>query len=333
MENLLLLFTPELPCWNYETVSVAGENPEGLEALAETGDLIRIGEGYVLTEQGTVTRERIAAEMYIPVAPISKLITDSEKANELLGLNIMTQYLDKAFVTDWGIKEITVREVFPVMPCLNDDEYFAFRDGKVIALWPNHPLVMDFMEAFPNWGVSARKLATPSQEGLDAWALAKGLNYGTLTVDFMLRSRADFNHYKNYPQLPSDRFRFLDADRLFVHKVKGEPANLLPFIGKLHIFMTEQRRIYLPGWFDIDHDQNEDWNLLAFVTDTEIQLDSLTKTLRAWGHDLINPVNPLFILGTSIERLRAQAEQKRTIYDWFQEETIRIMRPDAPDGE
>ena len=148
-----------------------------------------------------------------------------------------------------------------------------------------------------------------------------------------MRSRADFNHYKNYEQLPSDKYKFLDADELFVQKVPAQLENLLPFIGKLHIFLAEQRRIFLPGWFDIDHDENEDWHLLALVTDTEAQLENLTKTLRTWGNDLIEPARPLFIIGSSIERLRNQKEQKRMLYDWFQEDTVKILRPDASDGE
>lgn len=330
---MLLLFTEELPCWNAETVRVAGEDPEGLELLAAFGDLRRLGNAYVLTEQGVITRERAAEEMFVLLTPAGELITDSVRADELLDLNVMVQYMDRAFLTDWGIKEVRVREKFPVMPCLADDEYFAFDGGKLKAMWPSHELVKKFLEAFPNVGVSARKFPAPGQSGLDDWAKSNGLSYGSLTVDFMLRARADFNHYKNYPQLESDKFKFLDADRLFVQKVRGKPEELLPFIGKLHIFLTEQRRIFLPGWFDIDHDENEDWIMLALVTDTESELEALTETLRAWGHKLIDPVNPLYILGTSIERLRNQREQKRTIYDWFQEEAVRIMRPDAPDGE
>lgn len=333
MESLLLLFTQELPCWNHEAVAVAGEDPENLDALVKSADLAKIGGAYVLTEQGAITRKHAAEEMYLPVTPTGKLITDESLAAELLDLNIMVQYMDRAFVTDWGVKEVTVRENFPIMPCLKDDEYFAFEGGRVKALWPDHALVREFLESFPNWGVSARKMPAPDQKGLDVWAKSRGLSYGSLTVDFMLRARADFNHYKNYPQLESDRYKFLDADRLFVQKVRGKTEELLPFIGKLHIFLTEQRRIFLPGWFDIDHDENEDWILLALVTDSESQLDSLTGTLRSWGHALIDPANPLYILGTSIERLRAQSEQKCTIYDWFQDETVRIMRPDAPDGE
>ncbi len=294
MENLLLLFTEELPCWNHEAVSVAGEAPEGLDPLAESGDLARLGAGYVLTPQGLITRERVANELYLPLTPAGRILTDESEADELLVLNVMVQYMDRAFMTDWGIKEV--------------------------AVWPSHELVRRFLEAFPNWGVSARKFPATGPVALDLGAEKNGLRYGSLCVDFVLRARADFNHYKDYPQLESD-------------KVRGEPEGLLPFIGRLHIFLTEQRRIFLPVWFDIDHDQNEDWTLLAFVTDTEPELESLTKTLRSWGHELIDPVNPLYILGMNIERLRSQREQKRTIYDWVQEEAVRIIRPDAPDGE
>ena len=329
MESLLLLFTDSLPCWDEETVKIAGENPDGLKALSESGDLLPVSGGYVLTEKGLITRENAAKDLYLPIIP-AEIISDESKAHHLLEINRMTQLLDRAFVTDWGIKEVTTRETFPIMPCLKDDEYFAFSGERVIATWPEHETVKRFLSDFPNVGVAARKFPTPAQNGLDEWALRNNLAYGELTVDFVLRSRADFNHYKNYPQFESDKYKFLDSDQLFAHKVfcPSSPEELLPFIGKLHILLTLQRRIYLPGWFDIDHDENEDWHLLAFVTDSESELETLTRTLRSFGHELINPVNPLFIIGTSIERLRNQTEQKRTIYDWFDEDTVRILRPD-----
>ncbi|MBQ9418969.1 MAG: hypothetical protein IJU31_01190 [Synergistaceae bacterium] len=333
MENLLLLFTSSLPVWDAETVIAAGENPTGLESLVANGDLMPLASGYVLTPQGIRTRENTAKELFLPVTPVGEVIIDASRAREMLELNRMVQLVDRAFMTDWGIKEVTVREKFPLMPSLDDDEYFYFDGGRVRTSWPDHELVKKFLSDFPNVGVAARKFPAPGHEALEQWARKNNLSFGELTVDFVLRSRADFNHYKNYEQLPSDKFKFLDADELFVKKVSDDFESLLPFIGKLHIFLMLQRRIYLPGWFDIDHDENEDWHLLCFVTDTERQLEKLTATLRAWGHDLIDPANPLFILGSSIERLRAQKEQKRTIYDWFQEEAVRILRPDAPDGE
>ncbi len=333
MESLLLLFTSLLPCWDEETVRVAGENPDSLKALTETGDLMPISGGYVLTAKGITSREKAAKELYLPVTSTGEIITDEAKARDFLELNLMTQYLDRAFMTDWGIKEVTTSEVFPIMPSLKDDEYFMFEGDSVKALWPEHESVRRFIADFPNVGVSARKFPAPGQAGLDEWAIQNGQKYGSLTVDFVLRSRADFNHYKDYPQLSSDKYKLLDSDQLFAQRVPSDPKDILPFIGKLHIFLTEQRRIFLPGWFDIDHDENEDWHLLAFAADTEKQLEDFTRTLRRWGYDLIAPANPLFIIGTSIERLRSQKEQKRTIYDWFCDETVRILRPDGEDEE
>lgn len=332
MESLLLLFTDSLPCWDEETVKIAGENPNGLKILADAGDLLPMSGGYVLTQKGLITRENAARDLYLPITH-AEIISDESEAHRLLEINRMTQFLDCAFVTDWGIKEVSIRESFSLSPRLKDDEYFAFEGERVITTWPEHDTVKRFLSDFPNSGVAARKYPAPGQKRLDEWTSRNNLAYENFTVDFVMRSRADFNHYKNYPQLESDRYKFLDSDQLFAHKVTESPEDLLPFIGKLHILLTLQRRIYLPGWFDIDHDENEDWHLLALVTDSESQLETLTRTLRSFGHELINPINPLFIIGTSIERLRNQTEQNRTIYDWFCDETVKILRPDSDDDE
>lgn len=332
-ESCLLLFSHERPCWDEETLALAGEAPQALEELLKSGNLMRVAAGYGLTPQGVRTRERVSRELCVPVRSAGEVLADEVRAGTALERNRLEQFLDRAFMTDWGIKEASVGETFPVVPCLPDDRYFAIMDGRVRALWPDEPIVKSFLEAFPHWGIAARNLPAPGQEALDRWAAENGAWSGTLTFDFVLRSRYDFNHYKDLDPLPSDRFRFLNADRLFAQKVRGRAEDLLPLIGRLHVFLMEQRRIYVPGWFDIDREEQEDWVLLALATDTEAQLASLTTTLRAWGHDLIDPANPLYVVGTSIERLRAQREQKRTLYDWFQEETIRILRPDAPDGE
>ena len=333
MASLLLLFTAEHSCWDEETVILAGEDPNALRKLVESGDLSPLAEGYVLTPQGVATRGRVSQELCVPAPSVGEVLVDAGRAREMLGLNRMTQLLDRAFVTDWGIKEVTVRETFPVVPCLPDDQYFTFEGGHVRALWPDAPIVKSFIEAFPHCGFEARKLPAPGQEGLDRWAEANHAPHGTLTVDLVLRSRADFAHYRKFEPIETDRFKFVDVDPLFVHRTDGRPEDLLPFIGRLHVFLMGQRRVYLPGWFDFDHSDQEDWTMLCLVTDTEVQLKELTATLRGWGQDLIEPARPLYLLGTSIERLRNQKEQKRTIYDWFQEETVRILRPDAPDEE
>ncbi|BDF78486.1 hypothetical protein [Pyramidobacter piscolens] len=333
MESSILLFSPEFPCWDEETVRLAGDDPSSLAGMLESGELARRGGGYVLTPKGEAARRELAQSICVPAADMGAGLDDEAQARRALEHNRMCVFLDRAFRTQWGIKEVTHHENFPVVPCLPDDRYFAFDGERVRAIWPQHPLVESFMKAFPHWGVGARGLPAPGQAGLDAWAKENGAPAGTLTIDFMLRSRYDFNHYKGIAGMESDRFKFYNADLLYAVKCGDDPRELLPLIGKLHVFTMAQRRVYVPGWYDLDAEEQEDWTLLAFVADTETQLAELTSTLRRWGPDLIEPCRPFYILGTSIERLRAQKEPKDTLYDWFQEETVRILRPDVDDRE
>ena len=107
---------------------------------------------------------------------------DEVRAREMLERNRLEQFLDRAFMTDWGIKEVSVGETFPMVPCLPDDEYFMLSDGRARALWPEAPVVKSFLEAFPHWGVAARTLPAPGQEALDRWASENGARAGTLMM-------------------------------------------------------------------------------------------------------------------------------------------------------
>lgn len=76
--NILLLFSDDFPCWDAETVSLAGENPETLGALEADGYISRLGEGYVLTRRGINEREITARENFVPVSKITITISDYE---------------------------------------------------------------------------------------------------------------------------------------------------------------------------------------------------------------------------------------------------------------
>lgn len=331
MQNVLLLFTSQLPCWDEETITLAGENPDSLKELEASGDVIRLGKSYVLTEKGINSREAASRENFVPVDRISRLITDINEANEALELNRMTQYLDRAFMTDWGIKEFAVNEVFPIVPDLNDNEYFAFDGERIKALWPNLKIIESFMKTFPNCDYNARKLPAPGQRKLDEWAEINNARRGTLKINFVLRHRHDFNHYRQFKRPEGDLFKFVNSSMIFAQKFNGDYESLPAFIGKLHIFLMGQRRVFIPGWFDMDCEDQETWKLLTLVTDTDSELETLTKTLRKWDSDLIEPARPLFLIGTSIEHMRNQKAPQRMFYDWFQEETVKILRPDVQD--
>lgn len=68
--------------------------------------------------------------------------------------------------------------------------------------------------------------------------------------------------------------------------------------------------------------------MMVLVADAERTLGSISKRLSAHGKALIEPANPLFIIGTSIERLREQNKPEDTVYDWFCDRTVHIARPD-----
>jgi hypothetical protein len=332
-QNVLLLFSPQCPCWDEETIRTAGDNPDSLEQLEKADCLTRLGGGYVLTPFGCEQRRRISAEFCVPVQPIDTAPADNSAAHAALERCRMYVFLDHAFKTQWGIKEVTIGESFPVVPALPDNGYFSIENGRAKALWPENPLIRSLRTFFPKSAEDARKDPAPGQNGLKAWAAHAFAGETTLTVDFMLRSRADFAHYKNIRGLDSDIYSFYNTDRIFAFRCPEDLHDFLPVLGRLHVFMEEQRRIFVPGHFDLDAEEQECWTLLCLVTDTEAELEKQAQTLQRWGHALIDPARPLYLIGTSIERLRAQKEIKDTIYDWFQEETMHIMRPDAPDGE
>ncbi|MBR0315259.1 MAG: hypothetical protein IJQ99_00120, partial [Synergistaceae bacterium] len=94
MKSLLLLFNSLLPCWDHETVILAGENPNKLDLLVKSGDLMKISSAYVLTPQGIKTRENVSRELFVPLTPHGEIIIDCSRADEMLELNLMTQLLD-----------------------------------------------------------------------------------------------------------------------------------------------------------------------------------------------------------------------------------------------
>ena len=327
--NILLLFSDDYPCWDAETVSLAGENPGSLAMLETSGRISRLGNGYIITQSGINEREITARENFVPVSKITSVIADAESANNQLEINRMTQLLDRAFMTQWGIKEFTVNETFPLSPILNDDEYFAV-NGRAKALWPENDYVRSLMSEFPDKGYEARKLPAPGKTALDSWVKENDIPCGNFTVDFVLRHHHDFEHYRQMYTPEGDIFGFVNASLIFSHKVSGKPQELLPLIGKIHLLFTLQRRIYIPGWFDMDSEEQEPMKLLTLVTDTDSELRELTQTLRSWGNDLVDPARPMYIIGTSVEHLRTQ-EVKPMFYDWFAEETVKILRPDIQD--
>ena len=68
-------------------------------------------------------------------------------------------------------------------------------------------------------------------------------------------------------------------------------------------------------------------DMSVVVADSEAELKLLSRKLARSGKKLLLPFTPLYVIGTSLERLR-NGEHFDTVYDWFSDATVHIARPD-----
>ncbi len=327
MEQTLLLFEDKFPCWDEETCALVGADAASLLDLAERGLLAEAGGGYVLTAKGDKTRVALAEESFLPVSPIGDF-----SAEEALWDNRLYQLMDRRAFTGlfpMGLKEYTVCETLRYAPALARCELWTRECGKTRYLWPEHKLVKSFLQRFPDWGVATRGKAAPGRAAADEWLAESGAKSGSVTFNLVLRGRYDFELYRTQERLPEDLFHIMDADRFFFLRTSDKtPEAIYDAIGKLHLFMLNQRRVYVPGYADIDSMDQEAWTMLVLAADTEEELESVAKLCANDGKNLIAPAMPLYIIGTSIERLRRMRAPKANYYDWFGEDTVHIVRAD-----
>ncbi len=325
MEESLLLFSPQFPSWDKEAFQLADKDPAILEELQRQGFVRFQDQAYVLTPQGDQRRLQIAMELGCPAFALGNF--DPERA---LWRNKFYLLFDKAFLGRWSVKEFSCGETLPVVPHLQGPELYQLdKAGQIRYTWPDHPLIHSFLETFPNWGVASRAIAAPGEAGLEKWIADHHVPRGSFTWDLVFRSRYDFALYRRFPPIETDRFRCQNADRAFCLFCSDEdPRRVYDALGKLHLFILALRRIYIPGYADFDSQDQENQNLMMVVTDKEKNLEGLSKKLRAQGKALIDPAKPLFLIGTSLERLRAQQSPTETYYDWFCDNSLHILRPD-----
>ncbi|HIT03322.1 MAG TPA: hypothetical protein IAC22_02360 [Candidatus Caccocola faecipullorum] len=327
MEQELLLFEDKFPCWDEETVALAGGDAASLCELEERGLLAEAGNGYVLTAEGEKKRVELAEESFLPVSPIGEF--NAEKA---LWNNRFYHLMDcRAFTSLFplGLKEYTVDETLPFAPALSRKELWTREEGKTRYIWPEHKLVKSFLKRFPDWGVATRGKPVPGQAAMDEWLAESGAQAGAVNFNLVLRGRYDFQAYRGLERLPDDIFHLKDADRFFFLRTSDKtPEDIYDAIGRLHLFMLNQRRVYVPGYADVDAMDLENWTMLVLAADTEAELEEVAARYSADGQNLIAPAMPLYIIGTSVERLRRVHEPKAGHYDWFDEDTVHIVRAD-----
>ena len=73
---------------------------------------------------------------------------------------------------------------------------------------------------------------------------------------------------------------------------------------KIHLFLLNQRRLYIPGYVDVDSADQDSLNWVVWVVDTEKEAISMHGLLAPMGESLIGPAHPMDVWVISLEALR-----------------------------
>jgi hypothetical protein len=316
MEDSLLLFDSQNPCWTKPMIELAGENTATLDALFEGGFLDQEEEVYCLTRKGVECFQKIAEEARLPLLP--GILEKTAKRRRLANRFLLRLLLDKRHLQRWGLKEYCAPFQFEV-PDLNEEELFSVRDRDLIWRYPKHPAFEAIKRDFPVTGLAARKTTPPSPERLMDWMKNNAPQRRPMEADLLYKSRYDFQAYAHFPSLPCDPCGLLNTDRFFCFFAPPpEPENrnaFLATLGEFHMFLTMLRHMILPGYVDLDSLEQEGINWLLYVYEREEDAVKCAALLSPFERLLAGPAAPLDIWALSLEALWKRDGTAETIHD------------------
>ncbi|WP_024822962.1 hypothetical protein [Aminobacterium mobile] len=320
-EMVLLLFDTFHPCWDEETVFWAGEDVEGLRRLRELGMLKEKNGIYSLTSHGRETFQELCRQWFCENKPGSASLGDKEQ--EIFLWRTRFQYiLDGGFAARWGAKDYYPGKVLEYAPALSQQEMYALHNPSSVEwTYCSHPYVEKIKSHFPVTGLKAREVTPLSRDAARSWLDENNIPVGSFEVDLLLLGRYDFAYYMNFSKHPNDPLGLVNSDKFFFFRAQPPFSKQLPFflesIGKIHLFLLNQRHMYIPGYVDLDSADQDSLNWLVWVVETEEDVFALLRLLVPMGQILIEPAKPMDIWVLSIEELRKVKEKHETIYDLF----------------
>jgi hypothetical protein len=317
LDCVLLLFDEGQPCWTPEMARLGGWEADALPALLREG-LLSEEEGVCfLTPEGARRFEKAAAESFLPLRagfpPPSGRRRDA-------GRGLLRLLLDTRHTQRWGIKEYLKPFRFEI-PDLEEREIVSFDGKKLTWLYPSHPVFVDMARDFPASGLAARAAPPPEPERVRAWLDGHAPRRRTAEFDLLYKSRYDSQAYAHFPKLPADPCGLLNADRFFF--VFGPPAGdagafpaALARLGDFHVLLTMLRRMFIPGYVDLDSLDQDGVNWLVYVYEREEDARNFAARLAPLGEEnLAGPAAPLDIWSLSLDSLRGRTESAESIHD------------------
>lgn len=227
--------------------------------------------------------------------------------------------LDKRHLQRWGVKEYVAPFRF-ALPALEGEELFAMEGAEPVWRHPDAPVFKKMAGDFPETGAAARLRPPLGAKEVRAWLEANAPVLREVEFDLLYKSRYDFQAYAKFPPLPADPCGLFNTDRfLFAFMPPPEPGNLpayLERVGEFQMFLTMLRRLYLPGYVDLDAMDQDGINWLLFTFESERDAERCAELLAPLSEALPGDAAPLELWSVSLEGLRNYpGGQAETIWD------------------
>ena len=314
-ERILLSFDEQNPCWTTAALTLFGNDIRSVNALVNDGILLKKDDVYYLSELGLSQFEAVVEEAYLPLRPgVVKGVDIKQEA-----LRVQLQLLlDKRHLQRWGLKEYCKPFRFEV-PALKREELYELREEKPTWFYPDNSFYTSLLRDFPITGLEARKHPAPTAPIVTGWLDENMPQRKILEADLLYKSRYDFQAYAHFPPLPIDPCRLLDADRfLFFFTPPPTPENLnafLSLLGDYHLFLTMLRRLYLPGYVDLDSLDQDGINWILFTYEKEEDALLCERFLKPYSPYLAGDAAPFEIWTLSLQALLEHNEVGESIHD------------------
>jgi hypothetical protein len=294
--------------------ALVGEDSGALESLCEDALLEKVERVYSLTDKGAERFLGEAKEAFLPCRP-GRFCLGVDRRREA-NRSLLQLLLDKRHLQRWGVKEYCKPFRFEA-PDVKGEELFTVEEGKIAWRYPESPVFVQMARDFPVVGLTAREKPAPTPESLATWMAANAPRRRTVEVDLLYKSRYDFQAYAHFSSLPCDPGGLLNTDRFLCRfaSPSGPLSELLTLLGEFHMFLTMMRRMYMPGYVDLDSLDQDAINWLLYVYEREEEALRCRDRLAPFAQSLAGPGAPLEVWSLSLEALWRREGTVESIHD------------------
>ena len=304
-ENLLIRFTKDHPCWTRELLEQAGENVSDLDNLQKSGLLLCSGGIYSLTAEGSRVFEKLSAELFMYEQP--GRMPESPRRS-VMATRLWLE-LERTNMQHRGLKRYLFRPQLPARPRLPREKVWRADGGTLKWLYPDDPVFKAAMDAHPPVPARFRTLEMPKDA--EAW---EKLPADIFSPDLFYITNYDFEEYQDFHGHPGDRWKLSNTDR-FAFSAAADTAEQLDVLGAMQRWLLSLRRIEIPGWYDMDSQEQNSCTWLFFFSETQKEAERICSELKKYGPALTGPAEPMEVWTISLENLHKCPDHQEVIWD------------------